>query len=241
MLNDNNFGVILKKIRKNNGDSLRKAEDKTGIHFSYIDRIEKGIKPVGKIHIEDLIKAYPQNAKELAQAYVKEVVPSEVINILNNNKNDEIELSKGEYDYNTIGDLIKKIRLKNGDSLRSLGEKTDVFFTYIDKIEKNQSPLNKNMLEKLMKIYPLEKEILLNAYVNEVVPTEYIDIIKNNKETNNYNDIYNNIFKNLDVNSQKTILNIMLDKYKLILLEKDLYKSNTMIIDQIKEKIDNLD
>ena len=57
----------------------------------------------------------------------------------------------------SFGEVLKEIRLYNGDTLRSLGEKINLSFTYIDKIEKNGTPINKGFLEKLLIVYPLQK------------------------------------------------------------------------------------
>lgn len=74
-----------------------------------------------------------------------------------------------------FGEILKEIRLANGDTLQSLAEKSSIVFTYIDKMEKGLRPINKNNLEKLIKVYPLYKKKLEKAYLNEVLP----DILKN--------------------------------------------------------------
>lgn len=145
---------------------------------------------------------------------------------------------------NNVGELLKKIRLEHGDSLRSLANKTNIVFSYIDKMERGTRPLNKENLLKYIKVYPLNTKELTQAYVNEVIPNELYSMLKDISNENEHNsdleNIYGNIFESLNIDEQKTILYNILDKYKLILLEKDLYKSNIGIIEQIKEKIDNL-
>ena len=69
-----------------------------------------------------------------------------------------------------FGQTLKEIRIKNGDSLRKLSEKTDIVFTYIDRLEKGTVPLNKNLLEKTIKAYPLYKKQLEKAYLDEIMP-----------------------------------------------------------------------
>ena len=91
----------------------------------------------------------------------------------------------------TFGEVLKKIRKENDDSLRGLGEKIDVAFSYIDKIERGLSPINKTILEKLIKQYPLRKTELIKAYLNEVIPENEIEHIKNIFEKKeNIGDIY---------------------------------------------------
>ena len=69
-----------------------------------------------------------------------------------------------------FGQTLKEIRIKNGDSLRKLSEKTDIVFTYIDRLEKGTVPINKNLLEKIIKAYPLYKKQLERAYLDEIMP-----------------------------------------------------------------------
>ena len=69
-----------------------------------------------------------------------------------------------------FGEIFKKIRLKNNDSLRGLGEKIDMSFSYIDQIEKGLRPINKDILEKFIKVYPLYKRQLEKAYLDEIMP-----------------------------------------------------------------------
>lgn len=70
----------------------------------------------------------------------------------------------------TFGKILKEIRLKNGDSLQRLAEKTEIVFTYIDKIEKGTRPINKDNLEKFIKAYPLYKKQFEKAYLDEIMP-----------------------------------------------------------------------
>lgn len=69
-----------------------------------------------------------------------------------------------------FGEIFKEIRLKNNDSLRGLGEKIDISFSYIDQIEKGLRPINKDILEKFIKVYPLYKKQLEKAYLDEIMP-----------------------------------------------------------------------
>ena len=70
----------------------------------------------------------------------------------------------------TFGKILKEIRLKNGDSLQRLAEKTEIVFTYIDKNEKGTRPINKDNLEKFIKVYPLYKKQFEKAYLDEIMP-----------------------------------------------------------------------
>lgn len=70
----------------------------------------------------------------------------------------------------SFGKLLKEIRLANKDSLRSLAEKMDIHFTFIDKIEKETSPVSKTFIEKIVLVYPNEKTRLSKEYLKEILP-----------------------------------------------------------------------
>lgn len=70
----------------------------------------------------------------------------------------------------SFGKLLKEIRLANKDSLRSLAEKMEIHFTFIDKIEKETSPVSKTFIEKVVLVYPNEKVRLTKAYLKEILP-----------------------------------------------------------------------
>ncbi|ATV67020.1 LexA family transcriptional regulator [Fusobacterium pseudoperiodonticum] len=79
----------------------------------------------------------------------------------------------------TFGKILKEIRLENGDSLQRLAEKTNIVFTYIDKIEKGTRPINKENLEKFIKVYPLYKKKFEKAYLDEIMPESLKDGVFN--------------------------------------------------------------
>lgn len=84
-----------------------------------------------------------------------------------------------------FGEILREIRIKNGDSLRKLAEKTDIVFTYIDRLEKGTVPINKNLLEKFINAYPLYKKEFEKAYLDEVMPDSLKNIKGNSKKISN--------------------------------------------------------
>lgn len=70
----------------------------------------------------------------------------------------------------SFGEVLKEIRLKNGDTLRSLGEKIDNNFSYLNRIEKEEVPISKEVFEKIVNHYYNDKEKLIKAYCNEMLP-----------------------------------------------------------------------
>ncbi|WP_338948086.1 helix-turn-helix transcriptional regulator [Fusobacterium varium] len=141
----------------------------------------------------------------------------------------------------TFGEVLKKIRKENGDSLRTLGEKLDIVFTYVDKIEKGISPINKNILEKLIKTYPLRKSELMKAYLKEVVPqddTTYIREIFEKKEK--VDEIYEILLSRLSKEEKKDFLNNLVEKIELKSLKNGNYDTDKGQIELVKRLIENL-
>ena len=89
----------------------------------------------------------------------------------------------------SFGKFLKEIRLKNKDSLRSLAEKMELHFTFIDKIEKGTAPISKTFIEKIVDIYPEEKSKLKKEYLKEILPKMFQNedagkVIENDKILN---------------------------------------------------------
>ena len=68
------FGVVLKNVRKQNGDSLRGLADKIDLAFTFIDKVEKGLNPPSENMIIRLLKVYPLQKKVLSKAYAEDVL-----------------------------------------------------------------------------------------------------------------------------------------------------------------------
>lgn len=137
-----------------------------------------------------------------------------------------------------FGEILKKIRKENGDSLRGLGEKIDVAFTYIDKIERGYSPINKPILEKLIKEYPLRKNELMEAYLIEVMPeNENIHLKEIFNKNNTINKIYETLLTKLTNEEKKDFLNNLIEKIELKSLKNGNYEEDKKQIEIIKELI----
>ena len=141
-----------------------------------------------------------------------------------------------------FGEVLKKIRTQQRDSLRALSGKTGIYFTYIDKIEKSEKPINIEILEKLVKEYPLQKKELIKAYVNETIPDFVIEEIKN-PYINNENimiELYNIFLEKLDIKEQKDILRMVIERLEILSCRKGTLEEDKNILDEIKEKIDKI-
>ena len=141
-----------------------------------------------------------------------------------------------------FGEVLKKIRTQQRDSLRALSGKTGIYFTYIDKIEKSEKPINIEILEKLVKEYPLQKKELIKAYVNETIPDFVIEEIKS-PYINNENimiELYNIFLEKLDIKEQKDILRMVIERLEILSFRKGKLEEDKNILDEIKEKIDKI-
>lgn len=74
-----------------------------------------------------------------------------------------------------FGELLKKIRKKNQDSLYTLGEKLEVSHTFVDKIEKGLSPISEKVFNKLIDIYFDDVDELTLAYLEEKLPNQILE------------------------------------------------------------------
>lgn len=72
------FAEVLKKIRTEKNDTVRKLAEKAEISFSFISRVEKGTAPVSENFVKKLIKAYPDKAEELLNAYLDMKTPVDI-------------------------------------------------------------------------------------------------------------------------------------------------------------------
>lgn len=143
-------------------------------------------------------------------------------------------------DKKTFGEILKEIRIKNNDSFRSLAEKIDISFSYIDKVEKGLRPINKEMFSNLLRVYPFDKKRLIDAYTLEVFPENAIKELKLLKNTNDYEYIYEFLFNNLTDIEKKNLLKNMFDRLEVELFKKGTYENNKEKLNIIKSKIDNL-
>lgn len=139
-----------------------------------------------------------------------------------------------------FGEILKEVRIKNGDTFRSLAEKIDISFSYIDKVEKGLRPINKEMFSNLLRVYPFDKKRLIDAYTLEVFPENAIKELKLLKDTNDYEYIYEFLFNNLTDIEKKSLLKNMFDRLEVELFKKGTYENNKEKLNIIKSKIDNL-
>lgn len=142
----------------------------------------------------------------------------------------------------SFGETLKDVRLKNGDSLRSLGDKLEVAFSYIDNIEKGKRPISKELFEKIVSCYPFNKDELIKAYCDEMLPTSIKDSFSQLKKQER-KDLLLDIFtlmKNLDIETKKNIMNSIVKELEYISLKQGNYDKTEKLFEKIKKKINEL-
>ncbi len=73
-----------------------------------------------------------------------------------------------------ISELIKKIRVEHGYSFQEMASKLGFSKGMISAVEREDSPVSKNLVESYIKNYPLYKNKLIKSYLEQFMP-ENID------------------------------------------------------------------
>lgn len=136
-----------------------------------------------------------------------------------------------------FGEVLKGIRKERGDSLKRLGEKTGVAFSYIDRIEKNETPISKNYFEKILKEYPLQKNRLIKSYLEETLPDEVQKEIGLKIEDNFLNDM-KSLVKMLDIENQKLAFLYIVERLELTAIKNGTYEKVKGMLEEVKKKVD---
>jgi len=88
----------------------------------------------------------------------------------------------------TIGEILKEYRLNKGYSIKLVGPKVDVSYTYLSKVENNQKSPSPGFIIKLCKVYDINPDNVLAKIgalpndVQDIVETygkEAFDVLRN--------------------------------------------------------------
>ncbi len=84
-----------------------------------------------------------------------------------------------------FGLILKQLRQKEGLSIKNLGSKLDINYSYISKIENDHSIPSEDFIGKIAELFDYDKEeLMLRA---GKIPDDILDIIKQNpKEAAEY-------------------------------------------------------
>lgn len=132
--------------------------------------------------------------------------------------------------------VLRSVRKIHKDSLRSLGDKASITFTYINKVEKKENPPSKNFIRKIIKVYPEDKKILLESYVKDLLPEgESIEIFREN--ITKIEKIEHKLFERLTKEQKKLVLNDLLDKVELTSYREGKHLQEQKEIERMKNYI----
>lgn len=132
------FGRVLREIRTQNEDSLRKLAEKTGLNFTKINKIELGDIAIAEDTLNKFIEVYPLYKNKLVEAYIKDKLPKKVYNMLINGEN------KTKIIYDAIFKGLEVSEQK--EILNNIYEKL-VYFS----VKKNNYEKRKEQLDKIKK------------------------------------------------------------------------------------------
>ena len=141
-------------------------------------------------------------------------------------------------------EVLKKIREKKGDSIRSLGEKTEIHFTYISNIERGARPVNKEILSKIIKVYPDKERELTQAYLEEVLPDDVAKkVLQDNKfllEEGNDKELLNYLMADSTAENRKAVLELMILQREVEARKNGTYENRKAELEAIKREIEKL-
>lgn len=140
----------------------------------------------------------------------------------------------------SFGQTLKEIRIANGDSLRGLAEKSGIFFTFIDKVEKGKSVPSETMIEGLFKVYPLYRRRLSIEYCKAKLPNSILKELNFDDIAEDFLDNILGLVKTLDTSEQKNILNLIIEKIEYMSFKNGHYDEVKEMINEAKDKINEL-
>lgn len=141
-------------------------------------------------------------------------------------------------------EILKKIREEKGDSVRSLGEKSEVHFTYISNIERGARPINKDVLSKIIKVYPDKERELTQAYLEEVLPESIVKkVLKDKKfllKDGSDEDLVNYLYSEATPENRKAVLELMILQREVEARKNGTYEERKKELETIKKEIEKL-
>lgn len=146
----------------------------------------------------------------------------------------------------SFGKTLEKIRKSKGDSFRKLAEKIDFSYSYIQQIEGGSRPASLDFLQKITEVYNDEKEKLELAYCEEKLPKSIFEKIKSNEkidsvierisEGNSFEEFYPVLFKELDTEGQKQVMELIVNRLEK-LSDEGKYNKNEKLLEEMKKII----
>ncbi len=144
----------------------------------------------------------------------------------------------------SFSEVFKEIRNKSGETFRSLSEKIDMAHTYINRIEKGETPPSKNFIDKILKVYPEYEKELVQAYLEELLPENIAErVIKDNTlllKDGTDKALLNYLIENATKEERKAVLELMVLQRELAARKTGTYESRKDELEEIKKEIEKL-
>lgn len=144
----------------------------------------------------------------------------------------------------SFGEILKKIRLKNEDTLRGLGEKLGFSHVYVSQVEKSERPVGKNIFTKVIKIYPEDEAELTQAYLEEVLPEGIVKKVLNDNnallEKGNDEALLNYLMSESTPENRKAVLELMVLQREVEARKNGTYEERKEELEEIKREIKKL-
>lgn len=149
----------------------------------------------------------------------------------------------------SFGKTLEKIRKEKKDSFRKLAEKIGFSYSYIQQIEGGSRPASLDFLQKITEIYNDKKDELELAYCEEKLPKSIFEKIKSNEKLdsviekiskgNSFEELYPVLFKELDTEGQKQVMELIVDRLEKLSNEGK-YKKDEKLLREMKKIIKEL-
>lgn len=146
----------------------------------------------------------------------------------------------------SFGKILEEIRKEKGDSFRKLAEKIGFSYSYIQQIEGGSRPASLDFLQKITEIYADKKDELELAYCEEKLPKSIYEKIKSNEkldsviekisEGNSFEKLYPALFKELDTEGQKQVMELIVGRLEKLSNEGK-YKKDEKLLREMKKII----
>ncbi|MCF2627614.1 helix-turn-helix domain-containing protein [Fusobacterium mortiferum] len=137
----------------------------------------------------------------------------------------------------TFGELLNKLRVEKGMTLRELSEATEINFSFINKVEKGLVPASENFLEKIIEYFPLHKNELVDAYTQTYISDIVLENLKKKVEKNSIIEMF---FKKLSTEDKKELLKNIVDKLEFQSYKKGTIEEDRAELENIRKEIEKL-
>ena len=124
----------------------------------------------------------------------------------------EIMIKGGRKTMTELGKILKIIRIKRGEILKTMSENLGVTASYLSAVENGKRPMPSEWLEKLEKEYSLDAETMVNLQnaADKLVKSIKLDINKASNEKRDAALVFARSFDSMDEKTANDIKKMLL-------------------------------